>query len=1106
MIFRKPVFWISAVLLFIGGLFYSVQVFPKAFTILNLDLKMDRESAFSQSKMLAEKNNWGPDNYNQVASFTHDTRTQNFVELDAGGVEKVSSLMQDGLYHFYTWTVRHYREHEPNETRITFTPAGDFYGFNETLGETEKGAALGTGEARKIAENFLHNGIDIQLSEYEAIETSEELMPSERIDHTFVYERKEEQIGDGFFRLRLVVSGDKVTELKHFIKVPETFSRRFEEMRSANNTLATSASMAMFLLYGFGGIILGLFFMMRKRWVIWKQAVYWGSFVAAFGTLGEINFWPLMWMSYPTALSEQSFFLQNISAMVANTIFMTIVYSLSFMAAESLSRRAFPQQINLWKIWSKGATNSIQVLGRTVGGYLMIGFDLAFVISFYLVTKKLFGWWDPASTLFDPDVIATPFPWISSVSRALGAGFWEECLFRAVPIAGAALIGDRLGRRKLCIIIGFVVQALIFSAAHANYPSQPAYARLVELIIPSIIFGLLYLQFGLLPAIISHFIYDAVLMSLPIFTSSASGMWFDQLMVFILCLVPVWVVLVGRWKDKKWTELGNNFYNSAFTPAPEKKTKEKVPAVDLPEYGPNSKKILLLFGALGIIAVIGFNRTPDAPGLEVNRKEAIAIAENHLVENGIQLGDEWNGLASVSPSGPGQQNRFIWQTAGEDTYGDLLGNYLGTPGMSVRYAKFEGDLNERAEEYRVALDNKGKPLSIAHRLPENQAGNELTEDAAKDLVYATINKHYDLTPDDIEFISAEPSKKPARMDWEFVFKDIVNAKLPEGDKRIRVTISGDEISSHSTFVFVPEEWERKEKDQQAVLGVASNAMSFLLIIVVLAAVVLGIIHWTRKKITTKLVVYILIPLFILRLVTFINQLPSIVAGFSTAQPYNNQLGVLIAGTVVGALLISMIPAVLAAVAHYQINNSAQKSHGPELIEGIAIGIGLAGFFAFTNSMQPSLSPHWPAISQGAATIPLLGIYIDALGSFITSAAFMTFVILFVTDKTASWTTRKGLFTFIFILLGLMTAGSNDVSGIGSWIFSGLLTGVVFCWLYSTVIRYNTAITVYAVSALVVTELGVGIIHEPLPGASVGYVLAILTIIGANIYWSKLVAK
>ena len=145
------------------------------------------------------------------------------------------------------------------------------------------------------------------------------------------------------------------------------------------------------------------------------------------------------------------------------------------------------------------------------------------------------------------------------VSRALGAGFWEECLFRAIPIAGAALIGDRFGRRKPFIVIGFVIQSLIFAAAHANYPSQPAYARLVELIIPSFIFGLLYLQFGLLPAIISHFIYNTLLMSLPIFSSTAAGIWFDQLMVFVVCLIPLWVTLIGRLKEKRWSELDNKF-------------------------------------------------------------------------------------------------------------------------------------------------------------------------------------------------------------------------------------------------------------------------------------------------------------------------------------------------------------------------------------------------------------------------------------------------------------------------------------------------------------------------------------------------------------------
>ena len=88
----------------------------------------------------------------------------------------------------------------------------------------------------------------------------------------------------------------------------------------------------------------------------------------------------------------------------------------------------------------------------------------------------------------------------------------------------------------------------------------------------------------------------------------------------------------------------------------------------------------------------------------------------------------------------------------------------------------------------------------------------------------------------------------------------------------------------------------------------------------------------------------------------------------------------------------------------------------------------------------------------------------------------------------------------------MIAGENGVTGIGSWIISGLLTGGLFLWLYSATIRYNTAITVYAVSSIIVIELGVRLSQGAFPGASVGYILAILTIVGVNFYWSKLVAK
>src|SRR6185369_13704791 len=111
--------------------------------------------------------------------------------------------------------------------------------------------------------------------------------------------------------------------------------------------------------------------------------------------------------------------------------------------------------------------------------------------------------------------LASTVPWLSAVAPSLHAGFWEESLFRAVPIAGAALIGDRLGNRRLWIVGAFIVQAVIFGAGHAPYPTQPAYARPVELVLPSIGFGLLYLVFGLLPGIIAHFAFDVFWFAMP---------------------------------------------------------------------------------------------------------------------------------------------------------------------------------------------------------------------------------------------------------------------------------------------------------------------------------------------------------------------------------------------------------------------------------------------------------------------------------------------------------------------------------------------------------------------------------------------------------------
>lgn len=371
----------------------------------------------------------------------------------------------------------------------------------------------------------------VNISTYALVEQSSEKKPGGRIDHTFVYERPDVKIGEARYRLKLVVSGSEPTGLEHFLKIPEAFKLRFEHMRSSNNVIATSASVSFIILYILGGCVIGLYFLLKEKLVIWREPVMLGVVVGFLQLVARINEWPLSLMSYDTALSQQGFLMQNITSMLSEFLKDSALLAVSFMAAEGLTRKAFPEHIQFWKLFSKNTPASPRIAGRISAGYLLAAVFSAYQVALYFGANRWFGWWSPSDTIFDPNVLASYVPWFNSLAPAVHAGLWEECLFRAVPIAGAALIGQRLGKRKLWIIGALILQAVIFGSAHANYVNEPAYARPVELLIPALVFGLLYIYYGLLPVIILHFTFDASWMSLPLFFYSGKGALVNQVVV-----------------------------------------------------------------------------------------------------------------------------------------------------------------------------------------------------------------------------------------------------------------------------------------------------------------------------------------------------------------------------------------------------------------------------------------------------------------------------------------------------------------------------------------------------------------------------------------------
>ena len=1061
--FRSPIFWVGSTIISVLLILFALKFFSQAFPIVNLDLTMDRTQALAYAKKISTQHKLGPDQYQQATSFVTDHAVKTFVELEGGGKDAFVDIMKRNLYEPYTWQVRHFKEFEKNETLIIFTPNGKPYGFVETISEDAAGANLESSKAQSIAKQAATEDWHVDLTQYKLVETDKEVRPSGRSDHAFVYERPE-KIGEGHYRLRLVVSGEKLTQLTHFVKVPENFVRRYQQMRSTNIIIAWAANLVMNLLYLIGGCIIGLFFLFRKNWVIWRTPLLCGVGISSLLVLANLNQLPLMWMAYNTAHTMNGFLLRQLVAMLFIFLMQSLFFAVVFAAAETLTRKAFGHHPQLWRIWSAESASSWAIIGRTLGGYLLIGFDFAFVILFYLITTRYFNWWIPSSSLFNPNILATYFPWLSSIAISLNAAFVEECLFRAVPLAGAALLGKRFGKQKLWISAAFILQAVIFGAAHASYPTQPAFARLVELIIPSFAWGAIYLGFGLLPTIISHFVYDVIWFALPIFVSSAPRAYLHQGAVIFLALIPLWIILYARLKIGRWTTLPANAINAAWQPpTPIKPPIRPTQLIQTKTtVSPTVKNIIIACGVIGLLAwALSTPFVQHALPLTSSRTTVIQQAKKHLHQQNITLAHPWQTLPSVfthyETNRPIElQHRFIWQHGGKDMYKKLFGTYLIPAHWIIRFAQFEGDIVARSEEYHLFLRN-GTIFHQRHKLPETQPGAQLAVDQSRLLAHDALKTHFGLTPETLQEISAIAQQQPERKDWVFIFSNPVVYSLDKGQARIKIRIAGDQIIDAYQYIHVPEEWERSEQNKQNNADILKMLCALLLTIIFVSGSAIALRQWTQHAFSYTHFLSIFASILALNLFNSANTWPLIMAMFNTSAPFINQV-IQVIGAVglqafIGAAVLALM---ITFITQLKTPRTLAKNTTTYLL-GTCVGLFIAGLESLTHWSLPSLQPTWANYSALGTYLPVNA----AINGFVMQYIVLTLLILLlcavVDYGTQHWQQRRLPFAFLFVLFGLMLNGILSLNDISTWLITGSVMGSVLCILYHVIIRFDHAI-------------------------------------------------
>ena len=473
------------------------------------------------------------------------------------------------------------------------------------------------------------------------------------------------------------------------------------------------------------------------------------------------------------------------------------------------------------------------------------------------------------------------------------------------------------------------------------------------------------------------------------------------------------------------------------------------------------------------------------------------LAEQVLSERGVELPESWEVLGSVNAS-VGQQHRFIWQTGDEGIYGKLIGNYLRPPHWRVRFVTFEGDVEERAEEYVVGVAPDGEILRYRHRLPEARSGETLSEDEARRIALSVVETNYGLEPSQLKEISAEPSKLPARQDWLFTFAD-EGSPLSEGEARIVVNMAGEQVVDAYREIHVPEDWQREDRSRNTVAQVVQILSGLILALLFLAGVVGAVVRWSRRQFSVRTFLVFLSLAFFINFLTRINGWPATKAGFSTAEPLTNQILITVSGWLFVLLFLSTFVGLIVGFVHRWRVQLSVEENWTRFLSGLSLGVIAVALGTLLSGLVPSRSPTWAGYGAAGSYLPLLDPALDSLLSYMLMTSLFLLIGVAVDHYTSNWSRRTSLFSALLIVLGFTFAGTS-VETPTLWLVSGLLAGTILLLAYIFVLRFDLRLIPLATAAVVILRQLQQGFYEAYPWALAGAFLTAILVGLLGFYW------
>ena len=527
--------WIILIVLSLAACLMWIAFMYPHFSFL--DLSVNRAQALKTAKAyIQEHYGLDPGRYLDATVFSGRRNSDLYLQKALGFREEVAFLKEHDVELFF-WKVRFFKENEEEQFFVTVSAAtGEVTSFSHHIPDTSQRTHYDRPQAKAKVVAFLKKTFDFDPDRY-TLGTDLAHVTDNRTDYSFEWKKNgvsipwnktPEESGTARLLISATISGDEILSFtKNKLHIPRSFDRHMQRIHNTGKNLTV-----MFRFFFVALLTAAIFFVIIRRHHLILHRIKNPCIIAAlFLFLCEIvlyvNGLEYILYEYPTTTSFLSYFWSFFATLLLNIFFSVFIFTMPFLAGESLFHEVFPQRRDNTLLHHIRSTFfSRRVSALIVTGYLAALIMLGLQAILFYIGERHLGVWTEYRWM--NSFSASYFAFIPAFVIGLSASLTEETMFR--------LFGISFGKRILKnTMLAVILTSVIWGFGHSEYPVYPMWFRGVEVSCLGILLSVIFLKFGLIPVLVAHYLFDAFWCSANVLLGQSAPDVFYSALVVLFC-------------------------------------------------------------------------------------------------------------------------------------------------------------------------------------------------------------------------------------------------------------------------------------------------------------------------------------------------------------------------------------------------------------------------------------------------------------------------------------------------------------------------------------------------------------------------------------------